>query len=89
MDASIKGLIGKFLDEVKELESKSANKESLKELGKTIDEFEATSKAVSIDMRLIYGHLHSRVNYDFSVQHLNEIIDGKTIPNLSVISEGY
>ena len=45
MDASIKGLIGKFLDEVKELKSKPANKESLVEVGKMIDEFEAKLKS--------------------------------------------
>ena len=82
MDASIKGLIGKFLDEAMELANKAPNEQSLKELGKKIDEYEATTKTAAMDMRSIYGHLYSRIYYDKAVQELNEIINGKTIPEI-------
>ena len=82
MDSSIKGLIVKFLDEAMELANKAPNEQSLDKLGKKIDEFEATTKTASMRMRSIYGHLHSRIEYNKSVQELNEIIDGKTIPEI-------
>jgi len=82
MNDSIKGLVEKFLDEVKVLANKPSNEKSLDELCKKIDEFEATTKTALMRMRSIMSYLYSRIDYNKSVQELNEIIDGKTIPEI-------
>ena len=82
MDASIKELIRTFLDEAMELANKPPNEQSLDELCKKIDEFEATTKTASIDMRSIMSYLYSRMYYYKSVRELNEIIEGKIIPEI-------
>ena len=82
MDVSIKGFIGKFLDEANVLANKPPNEQSLDEFRKKINEFDATSKTVINDMYSVVGYLYSRVCYDKAVRELNEIIDGKTIPEI-------